>query len=143
MCHLYVYTSYLYVNICIKEYLKVHTYSKSLVVVNEGQTMRNFHFLNFWRFLHEHALFLLSGKTNKTPHFQGKKPTTSKTARHRPHSERGYTVVREQTYTCDKRLYKLISQEDREGRISVYFYYNIKYSKTFSGFTVRLGIKIR
>lgn len=36
MCHLYVYTSYLYVNICIKEYLEVYTYSKSLVVVNES-----------------------------------------------------------------------------------------------------------
>lgn len=139
MCHLYVYTSYLYVNICIKEYLKVYTYSKSLVVVNESQTMRNFHFLNFWRFLHEHVLFLQSEKT-KPLISRGKNPPP---ARHRPHSERGYTVVREQTYTCDKRLYKLISQEDREGRISVYFYYNIKYSKIFSGFTVRLGIKIR
>ena len=30
----------------------------------------------------------------------------------------------------------------REGRILVYFYYNIEYSKKFYGFIVRLGVKI-
>lgn len=68
--------------------------------------MRNFHFLNFQRFCMSKLHFYNQKKTNKTLHFWGKKNPLP--PRHRLHSERDYTAAREETYTCDKGLHKLI-----------------------------------